>query len=124
MAYKWIDGECWRNGKLVGRVWCYGDKNHIWTDGDDTYNSEEAAVLDVEMKGNSKIANILTERKGFMLSEIGTDLKGFIRENRNIIFWLAFAFLIDHFFFQGAFRERLHNAVNKLIGKVEKQIEA
>lgn len=49
--------------------------------------------------------------------------KGFINENRNIFFWLATAFLLDHFLFKGAFRERFKNIVEGMIKKVEEQIK-
>ena len=59
-----------------------------------------------------------------VLSDLSKDVKGFISDNRQIIYWMALIFLLDHFFFQGAFRDRLKGMAEKMIGKVEKQIEA
>ena len=58
-----------------------------------------------------------------MLKEIGTDLKGFISENRTIIYWMAVLFLLDHFFFNGSFLERLKGLMERMIGRVEKHID-
>ena len=87
--------------------------------GEDKYESVDAAKRAAE-RGTT------TESKGErnVLKEITSDLKGFMHDNRNVIYWLAVAFLIDHFFLNGSFRQRLSNAVEKIIGKVEKQIES
>ena len=58
------------------------------------------------------------------MNDIMKDIKGFVSENRQIIYWMALIFLADHFFFNGAFRERLKGLAEKMLGKVEKQIEA
>lgn len=58
-----------------------------------------------------------------MLKTIGSDLKAFIAEHKSTIYWIALMFLLDHVLFQGAFRERLHGLMNKLLGKVESQID-
>lgn len=57
------------------------------------------------------------------MKDILSALKGFINENRNVFFWLATAFLLDHFLFKGAFRERFKNIVEGMIKKVEDQIK-
>lgn len=58
------------------------------------------------------------------MKDILLDMKGFMHDNRNVIYWLAVGFLVDHFFFGGTFRDRLKACVEKMIGKVEKQIAA
>lgn len=58
-----------------------------------------------------------------MLKTIGSDMKSFIAEHKSAIYWIAVMFLLDHVLFQGAFRERLHGLMNKLLGKVESQID-
>ena len=82
--------------------------------------------LKSEHEVRSQISAIEAAQKGnrHMLKEITTDAKSFIQEHRNIIYWLALAFLADHFFFGGTFRARLNAMVEKMIGKVEKQLEA
>ncbi len=58
-----------------------------------------------------------------MLKTVGSDMKAFIAEHKSAIYWIAVMFLLDHILFQGAFRERLHGLMNKLLGKVEAQID-
>lgn len=58
-----------------------------------------------------------------MFKTVGTDLKAFIAENKSIIYWVATMFLMDHLLFQGAFRERLHGLMNKMLGKAEAAID-
>lgn len=78
----------------------------------DTMASAKEAANEFFSGGSSKVKDVLQ------------DMKGFIHDNRNIIYWLALAFLADHFFFSGKFRERLHGMVEKLIGRAEAKIEA
>ena len=91
----------------------------------DLYDSHESAKRSVE-KRLQEMEDKSDETPGrtSMLKEIATDTKAFIHENRNFIYWLALAFLADHFFFNGAFRQRLNALVEKMIGKVEKQLES
>jgi hypothetical protein len=58
-----------------------------------------------------------------MFKVIGADMKAFIADNKSAIYMIAVMFLADHILFQGAFRERLHGIMNKLLGKVEAQID-
>jgi hypothetical protein len=80
------------------------------------FNSKTAAFAEAEriykehLKGASKMGDILK------------DMKGFMHENRNVLYWLALAFLADHFFFNGAFRARLNAVVEGMIGRAEKQL--
>jgi hypothetical protein len=57
-----------------------------------------------------------------LFQEIAGDVKGFIRANRGIIYFLAFALLVDHFIFKGVFKARLQAMVEKLVTKVESKI--
>lgn len=95
---------------------------HVGKDGEliigDTkrhFKTEDQAMAEAE--------RIFTN-KGNSMKEILQDAKGFIHDNRNVIYWVALAFLADHFFFNGAFRDRLNALVEKMIGRVEKQLEA
>ncbi len=57
-----------------------------------------------------------------MFSEIKDTAQKFLQENRMLIAWIAVLFLADHFFFDGKFRQRLNDIVEKLIGSVERKI--
>lgn len=58
-----------------------------------------------------------------MLKTLSSDITGFIKDHKSTIYVVALLILVDHFLFQGAFRERLHNMMSKLVGKVEAQLD-
>lgn len=86
------------------------ESHHIWfkslTDAQNALTQIQSA-----MKGQNMFKNILT------------DVKAFIEQHRNVIYWLALAFLVDHFFLNGKFREKLHGLVDKLLNKIEKHVD-
>lgn len=77
--------------------------------------SEQTARVESLLKGKKV-------EKG-LFSSMKDGVTEFFSENRSVITWLALIFLVDHFFFKGAFRERLHRMVEGMIGKIEKKIE-
>lgn len=101
-----------------GRKLCRVDKYGYLYDQGKTYqydcveNAKKAAEQRYSNQGQGKVKDIIA------------DVKGFVHDNRNIIYWLAVAFLVDHLFFGGAFRARLNALVEKMIGRVERQLEA
>lgn len=58
-----------------------------------------------------------------MFKSISDDMKSFMKENKSIIYWLAIFLVLDHYFFEDAFREKLKAMIHKLIGKVENQLD-
>src|SRR5262249_29697450 len=52
--------------------------------------------------------NKLLKKENSMLKTISSDMKSFLVEHKSTIYTIAALFLVDHIFFQGAFRERLH----------------
>ncbi len=92
----------------------------------DSYITTQTSVTpQIIGQSNTKPATIKTEIKPggkSMLKEISTDVKGFIKDNRQVIYWMAFLLLVDHFIFQDKFKTKLHDLVSGLIGKVEKSI--
>ncbi len=63
------------------------------------------------------------KKKEGKMKELLTDAKTFVKEHKSVFYWVAIVALADHFVFKGAFREKLKEVVNKLIGKLEKQVE-
>ena len=57
-----------------------------------------------------------------MFKEMVSDVRGFVHENRFVIYTIAVVFLVDHFFFKGTFRERLRATIEKLVCKCEEKI--
>ena len=84
------------------------------------YNATDGSGKKWVMRGNTWVE--ITEKKT-MFKEIANDTKDFVKENRVIIYWVAVLFLADHFFFKGAFKDRLHAMVQKMLGKMETHIE-
>ena len=128
--YRWDGQECIdsRDGEIVGKITKWQDKPERWMSkrggNAGLYRSREEAMAAVENStGNGATETESPQRTG-MVNDIAADVKSFIHDNRNIIYWLALAFLVDHFFLGGAFRQRLNALVEKMIGRVEKQIEA
>ena len=60
--------------------------------------------------------------KKSMFTEAKEAIGEFLKEYKTIILWVATLFLVDHFFFNGKFRDRLNSMIDKLIGKVEKKV--
>lgn len=56
------------------------------------------------------------------MKEIITDIREFIKENRNIVYWIIVVLLLDHFVFEGKFRKKVKSVVEGCLNKVEKQI--
>jgi hypothetical protein len=61
---------------------------------------------------------------GASMKTILADMQAFISSNRNIIYWIALVFLVDHFFLRGTFRDRLNKLIESILNKVEAQIKA
>ncbi len=64
-----------------------------------------------------------SKEKPSMFKSISQDLKKFVIDHKSTIYVLAVLVLVDHFLFQGAFRERLHGLMNKMLGKVEAMLD-
>lgn len=64
-----------------------------------------------------------TTRGKTMFQEITNDVKKFVIDNRGVIYFVAAALIIDHVIFKGVFRDRLQGMAEKLVGKIEAQID-
>ena len=59
-----------------------------------------------------------------MLTEITTDLKGYVRKHKDHIYTIILIALIDQYVFEGQFRERLRTLVGKVLGKAEEKVNS
>lgn len=64
-----------------------------------------------------------TVKEKTMLQEVASDIKGFIREHRGMLYFIIIALLVDHFVFAGAFKERLKALCENIVGKVEQKVK-
>lgn len=65
----------------------------------------------------------LKPKEKTMIKEIREDFRVFMREHKSMIYWGLILYVVDHYYFEGAFKERLKQMAHNLIGKVEKKIE-
>lgn len=56
-----------------------------------------------------------------MLTEVTTDLKGYVRANKDLIYTVLFVLVVDHFFFAGAFRERVRGLIDGFLRRAEEK---
>lgn len=76
------------------------------------------------MKKELEKRNKLKKPQGVkMLGSIGQDVKDFVRENKSVIYWIAIVMVVDHYFFQNAFRDKLKDLIHKVLGKVDAQLD-
>lgn len=84
---------------------------------------------DRDMDYNRIKEYIENEKKGTRLECInqgGTmldSLKSYFNKNQETFYTIGLIILIDHFVFNGAFRDKIKQLVDKLINKTEKQLE-
>lgn len=50
------------------------------------------------------------------------DLRSYVKENRQLLYTVALVIALDHFLFNGAFRERIKGLVESLLSSAEKKI--
>lgn len=58
------------------------------------------------------------------MKSVITDLKAFISEHRSMLYTIALILLVDHFFLGGQLTQRIKAIIEKLLGKVEKKVDA
>ncbi len=122
---KWAHDQ---SGKSLYANNLYGQRGTVIKTGIHPNEDEQFCYLDILKNPYTAIYSkdlILINPIGAssMLKSVGNDLKAFITEHKSVIYWIAVALLADHVFFGGAFREKLHGLMNKLLGKVEAQID-
>ena len=57
-----------------------------------------------------------------LIKESVQDIRGFIKENRAVIYWISLILLADHFIFKGQFKTKLKSTFNALIDRVNASI--
>lgn len=50
------------------------------------------------------------------------DLRSYVKDNRQLLYTIALVVALDHFLFNGAFRERIKGLVESLLSSAEKKI--
>lgn len=58
------------------------------------------------------------KRRGFM-GEFLSDVRGYFKDNRDLILTIALVLVVDEFVFEGAFRDRIKKLVNGMLKKAQ-----
>lgn len=58
-----------------------------------------------------------------MVKGVAKDVKGFVQENRYVLYWISLILLADHFILGGQCKEKLLGTFNALIDKVNSVIK-
>ena len=66
--------------------------------------------------------NIFKPKEKSMFKGLSDDMRGFIKDNKAVLYWIALIMIVDHYFFENHFRDKLKQLVFGLIGKVEKDL--
>lgn len=100
-----------------------------YTGGSLAQQSGMGSMLNQQAMGNAMLnqqavqATVKPPEKKSMFKEITTDIKAFVLEHRGVIYFIAFALILDHVFFRGAFKSRLQGMADRLVAKVEEKIQ-
>jgi hypothetical protein len=117
----WIDGTAIRIKMNNGHIGCF-----YYNDNRLKLQINDNLQLYVRQNRERKNPYLLPDdspKKGSKMQELLGDFKGFIKEHKSLLYWVAIAVLADHFLFNGAFREKLKGLMGNLVGKLEKKVE-
>lgn len=74
-------------------------------------------------KGKGQDISIKKQKEQSMLQEVKNDMKNMVKEHKSIIYWTVMLYLVDRFIFEGRFKAKLQEIVQRLIGKVESELD-
>jgi hypothetical protein len=64
----------------------------------------------------------LVEATKNMNNTVTSDIKNFIKEHRQIIYWVVLALIVDHVFLNGQLRAKIKNIIQSLLNKAEASV--
>jgi hypothetical protein len=64
----------------------------------------------------------LIEETKNMNNTVTSDIKNFIKEHRQIVYWVVLALIVDHLFLNGQLRSKIKNIIQGLLNKAEASI--
>jgi hypothetical protein len=64
----------------------------------------------------------LIEETKNMNNTVTSDIKNFVKEHRQIIYWVVLALIVDHVFLNGQLRSKIKNIIQGLLNKAEASI--
>lgn len=104
-----------------------GDTTHLSYSNSEDRDKDYSAMTDLMAQNQQNVqGEPMVQSSGnnesFLKSVVG-DTRAFIAEHKNIIYTIAILFLVDHFIFDGGFRNKLKSLMDKMINKVESKID-
>jgi hypothetical protein len=66
--------------------------------------------------------NDLIEETKNMNNTVTSDIKNFVKEHRQIIYWVVLALIVDHVFLNGQLRVKIKNIIQSLLNKAEASV--
>lgn len=106
------------HGLPSGSIYMGFPNNYYDTnDSDRKYNPVHTSKKEADMTQTqgSGVQNVF--------NEIFADAKQFVKDNKNILYTVVLVFLVDHFVFDGAFRERIKTLFQSFIDKTEAKLK-
>lgn len=70
----------------------------------------------------TEIRNNFKEVKENKMGEVFSDVKAYVKDNKNVIYTIALVVLLDHFFLEGKLRSKVQDLLDTMLNKAKKQI--
>jgi len=68
------------------------------------------------------LINAANNKNTIMNNTVTNDIKNFIKEHRQIIYWVVLALIVDHIFLNGQLTTKIKNIMQTLLNKAESSI--
>lgn len=76
-----------------------------------------------ELTKQESIANKTTNTMKNIVTNAKSEVTEFIETNKNLLYWVAILVVVDQFFLEGKFREKLKEIFESLITKVKAKLD-
>jgi len=86
-------------------------------DRDKSFSVLSDMIIEMQEKSEQVLHPIKEHRN--MLKGLFEDLRIYLKENRDMVYTIGLVLLVDHFVFEGAFRDRLKRLVEGFLTKAE-----
>lgn len=131
----------WESGQVVGRLFFSSypkamvsayknnyielttpsDKPYYIVFNTESERDEELKLIQYHLDPNLKTS--VAQGAITMFNEVTADAKAFIKTNKSTIYMIAVLIIADHLLFNGAYRMKLKEMMEKLVGKVSSDLD-
>jgi len=99
-----------------------GKVSNIWKENGYIKFRERGHIFYVTPKDCDKRFRILKEQLTKRRTPMDTTIKGYFKKHEETCITLAIIILVDHFIFNGSFRQKIQNLVDGLLAKTSKKL--